>query len=547
MDSQDKHWYSRVSAPLNVAEDTQWDQEVDVIVVGFGGAGACAALQAIEEGATVMVIDRFEGGGATAISGGIYYAGGGTEYQKQAGFEDSPENMFRYLQMETEGVVSDSTLKKFCDDSLDNMDWLQKQGVRFNSTLSPVKTSYPSNRYFLYYSGNEPVAEYRDQADPAPRGHRTYGKGLSGAEFFEPLRRSLVSQQCRLSLHTEVLTLMTSEEGEVLGVQTREYDYNDDNRNKHHSLYSWYQRLRMIPPLGNKLAKKIEELEVQKSATRNIRARRGVILSTGGFVFNSAMLKHYAPSYSEAMPLGTPGCHGDGLRLGQSVGGKASLLERISAWRFINPPFSWAKGVVVNGEGKRYVNEQVYGAKLGYHMVEENQGKAILIVNWALLKESLKDIFSGKAWFFQAMPALLNILFNCKRGKTLQALAEKCQLDSSNLLETVQEYNAACTNKTEDAFRKGEEFMAAMEEGPYFAMDVSIDSKIFPCPIITLGGLTVNEESGQVLDAEDQPVPGLYAAGRTAVGIPSRFYVSGLSLADCVFSGRRAGKHAAST
>ena len=63
--------------------------------------------------------------------------------------------------------------------------------------------------------------------------------------------------------------------------------------------------------------------------------------------------------------------------------------------------------------------------------------------------------------------------------------------------------------------------------------------------MLTLGGLVVAEETGQVRRAGGTTVPGLYAAGRSAVGLCSHSYVSGLSLADCVFSGRRAGRHAA--
>jgi 3-oxo-5alpha-steroid 4-dehydrogenase len=67
-----------------------------------------------------------------------------------------------------------------------------------------------------------------------------------------------------------------------------------------------------------------------------------------------------------------------------------------------------------------------------------------------------------------------------------------------------------------------------------------------PVPVLTLGGLVVAESTGQVRrSGGGGGVPGLYAAGRTAVGLCSRSYVSGLSLADCVFSGRRAGRHAA--
>ncbi|RDI44722.1 FAD binding domain-containing protein [Nocardia mexicana] len=65
-----------------------------------------------------------------------------------------------------------------------------------------------------------------------------------------------------------------------------------------------------------------------------------------------------------------------------------------------------------------------------------------------------------------------------------------------------------------------------------------------PCPMFTLGGLLVDEDTGSVSTATGEPIPGLYAGGRTAIGICSESYVSGLSIADCVFSGRRAGRSA---
>jgi 3-oxo-5alpha-steroid 4-dehydrogenase len=76
-------------------------------------------------------------------------------------------------------------------------------------------------------------------------------------------------------------------------------------------------------------------------------------------------------------------------------------------------------------------------------------------------------------------------------------------------------------------------------------MDVSLESRLYPCPTISFGGLVVDEETGLVKREDGSMIPGLYAAGRTAVGIASNSYVSGLSIADCVFSGRRAGRHAA--
>jgi 3-oxo-5alpha-steroid 4-dehydrogenase len=130
---------------LTKANGDVWDREADVVVVGFGGAGACAALEAKAQGANVLVLDRFHGGGATAISGGVFYAGGGTHVQKEAGVTDDPDAMYRYLSLEVQGVVSDETLRDFCDRSVENLGWLEGHGVPFEGSLCPYKTSYPTD------------------------------------------------------------------------------------------------------------------------------------------------------------------------------------------------------------------------------------------------------------------------------------------------------------------------------------------------------------------------------------------------------------------
>jgi 3-oxo-5alpha-steroid 4-dehydrogenase len=69
------------------------DLSADVVIVGFGAAGACAAVEAADTGADVLVLDRFQGGGASAVSGGVVYAGRGTPQQRDAGVEDSVDAM----------------------------------------------------------------------------------------------------------------------------------------------------------------------------------------------------------------------------------------------------------------------------------------------------------------------------------------------------------------------------------------------------------------------------------------------------------------------
>src|SRR5690348_1691496 len=148
-----------------------WDADAAIVVVGFGAAGACAALAAAETaarsqtgsqadpqapaGPSVLILDRFLGGGATKLSGGVIYAGGGTAEQRAAGVIDDPQAMFDYLRHEVEDAVSEATLRRFCEGSVGDLTWLAGHGVPFAGSLCPDKTSYPTNRHYLYYSGSE--------------------------------------------------------------------------------------------------------------------------------------------------------------------------------------------------------------------------------------------------------------------------------------------------------------------------------------------------------------------------------------------------------
>lgn len=88
----------------------------------------------------MLAIDRGFGGGATALSGGIVYAGGGTRYQKAADVDDDPDNMFQYLTQEVRNAVSDDTLRRFCDESAETISWLERQEASFQASLAPFKT-----------------------------------------------------------------------------------------------------------------------------------------------------------------------------------------------------------------------------------------------------------------------------------------------------------------------------------------------------------------------------------------------------------------------
>ncbi|UBQ43270.1 FAD-binding protein [Comamonas thiooxydans] len=541
-----------VGAVLDVgsADEVQWSDASDVVVVGWGGAGASAAIEAREQGAEVLVIDRFSGGGASVLSGGVVYAGGGTRYQKEAGFEDSPEAMTAYLKHEVNGVVSDETLARFSRDSVANLNWLEKQGATFASTMPAYKTSYPTDGMYLYYSGNEVVPAYGNPQlvkKPAPRGHRVVAKGQSGATFFAALQKSTLAHGARTLTQARVQRLVREKDsGRVLGVEVMVLPEGDPRTERHKKLDELVAKWRLYQaPRAQAGRREAAQIESEIGEKRYIRARKGVVLSTGGYIFNSELLERHAPAYKPGWLTGAAGCDGSGLRLGQSVGGIAQDLNNISAWRFITPPSVWPKGLVVNTKGERFCNEQVYGAKLGYEMMEKQGGQAWLIIDSKLRRQAAWQCLFGGLWAFQSMPALALMYKVAIKGKSVADLAKKLRMDATVLQLQFDRANAAARGETEDPLGKSQDMRHEFKGGSLFAIDISISQKMFPLAVLSLGGLKVNEDNGAVIDGAGYDIPGLYAAGRTAIGVASSRYVSGLSLADCVFSGRRAGKAAA--
>jgi 3-oxo-5alpha-steroid 4-dehydrogenase len=222
-----------------------------------------------------------------------------------------------------------------------------------------------------------------------------------------------------------------------------------------------------------------------------------------------------------------------------------ALMDKISAWRFINPPKAWSDAIVVNAQGKRMIDETVYGASLGEQIGDHNGGVGYIIYDKNLRKQAFKQAMDPLIVPFQRDITLLNLLFNYKKADTVDALAHKANIDPLGLIGTVAAYNRAAKGQEPDPFGKQTSDMVPIVAPPFYAMDISINSRFLPLPVITFGGLRINERSGLVLDEAGQTIPGLYAAGRTAVGVASNTYVSGLSFADCVFSGRRVARHVA--
>jgi 3-oxo-5alpha-steroid 4-dehydrogenase len=520
------------------------DVEADVVVIGFGAAGACAALEAAAAGASVVLIDRFGGGGATALSGGVVYAGGGTAEQRQAGVRDTPEAMYDYLAMEVGDAVTAPTLRDFCDGSVGMLTWLRSHGVPFDGSLCPDKTSYPTNRHYLYYSGSE--RSFAHVAPPAPRGHRAVGRGTSGRVLFAGLAAAVRAAGVTVMPQTRADQLLTSSAGGVTGVDCQSMRGAPGwARFAHRTLHKLGKKPFLYAGrLGRRMHRPVEALERRHARPLRIGAR-AVVIAAGGFVANRAMLREHAPAYRGGLPLGTAGDDGSGIALGVAAGGAAKFLDRISCWRFITPPPAFAGGVLVDRSGERICDESRYGAAIGEAMVRQHDRRGWLLLDQAAVARSWRQLRGSTQWF-QLLQAVYLLARARVSGQTVAAVAAKAGVDPAGLAATLDAYNTAAASGQPDPAGKPADAVRALGRPPYSLIDLAIRPRAaYPAPMLTLGGLAVSEDTGQVLRGDGTAIGGLYAAGRSAVGICSRSYVSGLSLADCVYSGRRAGRHAA--
>ena len=529
---------------------------VDVVVVGFGAAGAAAAIEAAESGASVIALDRWGRGGASARSGGIVYLGGGTPQQEAAGFDDDSASMAQYLALEQDLPVDDPRLRDFCERSLDHHRWLLDHGVRFPNGFESGKAVVPTgNDVGLYFSGNE---RHHDPVTPAvPRGHRVAGAGLTGANLVDALHRSArtAGVDVRDRIRAEGLVV---EDGRIVGVDAMLVGGGEPETLLDKAAY----QLRNIAVAAfqgapRAMFRALDQRDAAAASPIRIRVRHGVVLATGGFVFDRDMVARFAAPYRDAVPLGTPGCDGSGITMAMDVGAAVQDMDRCGASRFIAPPTALCSGVLVDQDGDRICDESLYAATLSAEMTRRG-GRGWLVIDSRIRDEvrrqvrdlppihsrGLGELLSGRAShvMFPKVFGPLNLYVNRKSGSTLRELAGRCGIDPLRLEETIERYNEIATGGEPDPLGKRSEYLRAVTTPPFYAVRCHVDGRVFPAPCITLGGLVTDPMTQAVLRADGSAIDGLFAAGRCAAGVVSRSYVSGLSLADCIHTGRSAGR-----
>lgn len=471
---------------------TDFDLSTDVVVAGLGGAGACATLEARVAGADVIALEWSSGGGgSTMMSACEMYLGGsgGTRLQRDLGFEDSTDNFLNYLRTAFGPWADSERMQAYAEGAAEHFDWMEAQGVPYKRGFYPHREVVAETGDSLQYTGNEKAWPFNEAATPVPRGHLPADSGhAGGVTLMTRLLENVADSGADVRCDARATALIQDANGRVRGVVARM-----DNRDT------------------------------------TILARRGVVLCQGGFIMNEQMAAQHIPYLNSICTRhGNPNDRGDGILMGVAAGAHAINMGEAFLCIAHYPPAQLTHGIFVNDKGQRFINEDVYIARLG-HYAAVQQSKQVYM-------------FIDNRYF--ARPAYAQAAEVVAVGESVAEVEADSPLPPGSLQETVRYYNEHAARGEDPLFHKAAEWLTPFDTAPYALVSYHLD-ELRP-PVFTLGGLDTLP-TGQVVNPVREPIAGLYAAGRTAAGIPrnAQGYASGMSVGDATFFGRRAGRHAA--
>lgn len=539
----------------------QIQSSYDVIVVGSGAGAMTAAVFAADHGLSVLVVEKSnQFGGTSAISGGGIWIPNNHHF-KAIGGNDSVEKAWTYLKNAVGDRVDEVRLRTYMEQAPKMVKALEEcSRVRF-----AVAAKYPD--YYPHLEGSlaggrslDPeifdasvLEEEFDNMRPASattllmgkiawtarQAHKAMSRSFGwrvmllglmlrykldfkwrrktdmdrrtalGASLVASLRRSLMDRQVPVLLNTDFQSLVS--EGErVTGVRV-----------------------------------------LRNGAEQLISARAGVILGSGGFEQNQSLRDQYLPKPNQQAWSATPPGNNTGAALlaGQAVGAATDLME----WGWWAPTIAvpgeekprpifaeraFPGAIVVNGLGKRFVNEAAPYLEFVDAMYQDNQGTGgKSIPAWVVFDSHFRFTYAmGPLMPAQIMPdsrlpaQWLNQLYY--KADTLQALADQIGVDAGNLVQTAARCNEqARTGIDTDFGRGGNVFdryygdvnvkpnpcLAPMKKGPFYAMRLDAGD------IGTKGGLLTNEHA-QVVRDNGQPIAGLYAIGNSSASVLGTTY-----------------------
>lgn len=486
-------------------------QEYDVVVVGKGNAALCAALSAGEQGARVAILEAApedESGGNSRFAGGVMRFAYETvddlrrvtdisdEEAANSDFGTNTREEFLDKIYQLTSYRTDPDLSEFLvNDSLDTMVWLRSKGVRFVPNWGRQSAVVDGKRRFF---GNMPI--------------EVSGGGAGLVQYLDAAAR-----KAGIPVHYETRAIGLTYDGAVVsGVRVR-----------------------------------------QKGKALDIGAK-SVVLACGGFEANPEMRARYlGPGWELAKVRGTRFNVGDGIRMALDIGaapyGNWSGCHA-TGWDRYAPEFgdvnvgdqfqkhSYIFGLLINADGRRFVDEGADFHSFTYARYGGEVLKQPGQFAWQVFDSKVTKLLRSE----------YRIRFVTKvSADTLEALAEKLEgVNPAAFLRTVKEFNASVRKDVpfEHTIKDGKctvgidppksNWAQALDTPPF-------DAYATTCGItFTFGGLRIDRNSGQVVDSNQLPIPGLYCAGEMVGGLFYFNYPSGTGLVSGAVFGRLAGASA---
>ncbi|GGC41857.1 FAD-binding protein [Novosphingobium marinum] len=539
--------------------DDAWDLEADVVVLGSGGAAMTAAIAAKDFGAKDVVILEKSGmvGGTTAMSGGMLWIPN-NPYQVEAGIEDSDEDIVAYLDALSPGQLDPDNLMAFMESGPELIRYLrEKTPVRFHAYAD-----FPD--YQPYLPGAKPDGG-RSLDNDAFSFNRLgkWAARVNPTKMAYPVRGSLMEA---VSGTLDEATLAEREDGDFRGlgqaligalflaVLDREIPVEFE------------KRARKLVKDGDRVMGVVAEDANGKDF--RVRARRGVVIATGGFEWNEKLVQTFLRGPLTG-PVSVPENEGDGLLMAMDAGAQLgnmqhafwqqSVLEYEPKHRDAKPNYMLGSderarpgAILVNRTGKRFVNEAANYNAMGkaLHAFDAGTHSYANLPYWLILDQRYKDKYPT----FTSPPGS-PIPPYMMQADTLEDLARMAGIDPEGLASTVGRFNEMVRNGHDDDFNRGDntydnfymwgdpEFeppyrtLGPIDRAPYYAVKMESGA------LGTAGGPKTNDNA-QVLDWEGKPIPGLYAAGNAMAAVLGEAYGgAGGTLGPGLTFGYIAGKH----
>jgi 3-oxo-5alpha-steroid 4-dehydrogenase len=425
------------------------------------------------------------------MAGGFIYLGGGTPIQKACGFDDSVDNMAAFLNAAMGPGADENRIADYCAGSVDHFNWLVDCGVPFKAEFFSEPGWEPMGDEGLMYSGGENAYPFNTIATPAPRGHvpqmsnKKQGEASAGYMLMKPLVETATAAGARPLYDVRAQRLVVESDGRVAGIVARQYG---------------------------------EDV--------TIRARRAVVLATGSFAYNDAMVAQYAPRIAGRPAASIEQHDGQAIRMAQALGADLAHMDATEVAIFIDPQ-QLVRGILVNGRGQRYVAEDTYPGRIGQLTLYHQDNTAFLIIDGDAQEEAMASL--------SPQMMLRPPTWVCE---TVAELEHEMGLPPGSLQSTVAAFNEGAARGVDPLLHKKQQWLRPIGS-PVGAIDLRESTGGF-----TLGGLQTTLDA-EVLHVSGEPIPGLYAAGRSTAGLAAWGYASGISLGDGSFYGRRAGRAAA--